>query len=264
MHTYAIGDIQGCFLTFMKLLDEIRFDHKVDRLILLGDVLNRGPRSLETVRYIKAHTDSIKMVLGNHEIFAIALALNAISSTRPHTLDEIMMAEDREEIIDFLRSRPLYLDDDKHFFVHAGLLPSFSIAHVKTCADELSEIISSPLGKAFLEKFFLKTPHAEKEHGSHGRNLRLCLASLVFIRMCESRSAMEPHYSGGPDKAQKGLKPWFDLRHDDKIIIFGHWAALGLYKKENYYCLDSGCGWGNKLTALRLSDKKIFQVNYCD
>lgn len=265
MARYVIGDVQGCFLTLNKLLKEIQFDHKTDGLIFLGDTINRGPNSLEVLRLIKDNPSSMRMVLGNHEIFAIALMLGAITTNKPHTLQPLFAALDKDDLLSFLREQPLYLHEDDALFLHAGILPCQSIKEATDQASEISHILKGEKARRFLERYFLKFPTAYKEDLSHKKLLRLTLNYFTFLRMCESPTSMDLTYNKGLDKAPKRLKPWFLLRNDPETsFYFGHWAALGLFNFNNYYCLDSGCVWGNKLSALRISDKQIFQVSNCE
>lgn len=262
MAVYAIGDVQGCFLTLERLLNDINFDEKNDEIIFLGDVINRGPNSLEVLRLIKSHRACMNLVLGNHEILAIALALNAIKPNRPHTLQSLLSATDKDDLITFLRNQPLIIQRESNIFIHAGLLPCHSVDLAKENAHAVSQILASDKAKRFLTRFYEKIPISHKDNVSPKRELRLTLAYLTMLRMCSSPSTMDLNYNGTLDKAPKRLKPWFEMRNDGNVTIyFGHWAALGLYQKNNYICLDSGCSWGNKLTALRLLDRKIFQVD---
>lgn len=262
MATYVVGDIQGCYLTFQKLLQKIQFDFQKDKLILLGDVINRGPQSLETLRFIKEHSSSMEMILGNHEIFAIALALDAIKENRSHTLKSILSAKDKDELIDFLRKKPLIITQGNNVFVHAGILPSRTVFDAVEKAQEISTILQGPKAKKFLERFYEKTPTTDRPSLTPKKVLRLSLAYLTLVRMCDSPISMDLNYNGTLEKAPKRLKPWFMLREEDHnwIFYFGHWAALGLYHHGHYHCLDSGCAWGNKLSAMRLSDHQVFQV----
>ncbi len=265
MATYVVGDVQGCFLTFQKLLAEIKFDDKVDKLILLGDVINRGPHSLPMLRFLKAHTSSIQMILGNHEIFAIALGLDAIKTSRAHTLQDLLTASDKLDLINFLRAQPLLYCIDNAVFVHAGILPAIPLPQAVKAASDLQHILMSDRASKFLARFYEKMPVSHKPQAKQKRSLRLALAYFTLIRMCESENVMDLSYNGVLDKAPKRLKPWFTMRNDgDYVLYFGHWAALGFYKYQRYICLDSGCVWGNKLTAMRIDDKKVFQVANID
>ena len=265
MATYVVGDVQGCFLTFQNLLAEIKFDDRVDKIILLGDVINRGPRSLPMLRFLQAHASSIQMVLGNHEIFAIALALGAIKTTRVHTLQDLLAASDKFDLIDFLRAQPFMRQIDDAVFVHAGIMPTISVDKAMQDASALTKILMGKNASKFLKRFYEKIPTSLKPDAGKKRSLRFALAYFTLLRMCESPSAMDLSYSGELDKAPKRLKPWFSLRNDaNYTIYFGHWAALGFYKHQSYICLDSGCVWGNKLSAMRLSDHKLIQIANLD
>lgn len=261
MATYVIGDVQGCFLSFQKLLGEIQFNPRNDNLILLGDTINRGPNSLEMLRFVKAHESSIDLVLGNHEIFAIALALDVHKNSKPHTLHELMSARDRDELITWLRSRPLIKRSGHNIFVHAGILPAVSVADAMRHAQAISAILRGDKAKKFLQRFYEKTPTTYSETLGEKKLLRLTLAYLTLLRACESATVMDLNYTGTLEKIPRKLKPWFFLRDDrDVNIFFGHWAALGIFQYNGYYCLDSGCSWGNQLSAMRLSDRMLFQV----
>lgn len=264
MATYVIGDVQGCYLTLMNLLKKISFDKSLDRIIFLGDLINRGPRSLETLRLVMDHDASMQMILGNHEIFAISTAIGALKSGRSHTLDQVFSAKDAKKLIDWLRSRPLLIKEGQNIFVHAGILPAIPLDDALEKALEVSQIIKGPKGEKFLRRFHEKTPKRLTSDMRPKKYLRLTLSYLTLIRMCENPRVMAD-YTGPLDKAPSHLSPWFALRDDKEYsIYFGHWAALGLYRYKNYQCLDSGSVWGEKLSALRLEDQTVFQVGYAD
>ena len=212
MAVYAIGDVQGCFLTLEKLLNVINFNEKNDEIIFLGDVVNRGPRSLEVLNLIMSHSESMKMVLGNHEIFAIALSLGAIEPNRPHTLQALLKAPDRDAIMFFLRKQPFIIKRNHAVFVHAGILPCHSVDVALEYAGRLSLILTSDEASGFLERFYVKIPESYKDTQSEIHKLRLVLAYLTLLRMCSSETTMDLSYKGAVDKAPKRLKPWFELR----------------------------------------------------
>jgi bis(5'-nucleosyl)-tetraphosphatase (symmetrical) len=265
MATYVVGDVQGCFLTFKELLHKIKFDHSLDHLILLGDVLNRGPSSLETLRFIKKNSHCMEMVLGNHEIFAIALFLGIDFGHKSHSLQALFDADDKEELINFLRCQPLIKKQDNNIFVHAGILPNENIDSAIDNGKKISVILQNAGAKKFLKRFYEKIPCQYEPSAGPQKKMRFALAYLTLIRMCSSKDKLDLDYKGIIKKAPKGLKPWFSMRNDGNFnIYFGHWAALGLFNYKRYYCLDSGCAWGNKLSALRLNDGQIFQVDCKD
>lgn len=264
MADYLIGDVQGCFLSLHALLKNMAFKPTEDSIVFLGDAINRGPKSLETLRFIKANSSCMELLLGNHEIFALGIALGAIKNPRPHTLQALLNASDKDELIAYIRTRPLILRRKNNILVHAGILPSISINDAIAHAHHVSAILISTRAKKFLERFYEKTPTEDKPGPSSKRALRLTLAYLTLLRMCNAPNSMDLSYTSSLDKAPQRLKPWFTLRNDPEHIYFGHWAALGLYHYKNYHCLDTGCAWGNKLTALRLDDGQIFQVDNSD
>lgn len=261
MSTYVIGDIQGCFLTMQKLLSIISFDQQKDRLILLGDVVNRGPSSLEVLRFIIANRDSISMVLGNHDILAIALFLGAVD--RPHTMQALLASPEAPQIIDWLRHQPLMILRDERLFVHAGVLPSMSIEDALKQARLAEERLRGPHARTFLTQFYEGRSASYQKIDSLDPSIKALLSSTL-IRMCTAEGVMVS-YDGDLAHAPEGLFPWFTLQDRPELsIYFGHWAALGLYRYKNNFCLDSGCVWGNKLSALRLEDQKIFQAENCE
>ncbi|HXW60393.1 MAG TPA: symmetrical bis(5'-nucleosyl)-tetraphosphatase [Myxococcota bacterium] len=257
MATYVIGDIQGCFATLMKLLEAISFDKNSDELILLGDVVNRGPSSLEVMRFIVENQNNISTVLGNHDILAIALHIGAIKD-RPNNMQALLEAKDAGKLIDWLRHRPLIIKRNNAIFVHAGILPSVSIEEAIKEAEHAQEKLQKDEAKVFLARFY------ERRLGRDSADIKdqslEALIYLTVIRMCAAPNVMAT-YDGDLAHAPEGITPWFMMRNDAGFnIYFGHWAALGLYQYKNYYCLDSGCVWGNQLSALRLEDQKIFSV----
>lgn len=264
MATYIIGDVQGCFLSLKNLLSTLQFEAHHDRLIFLGDTINRGPRSLETLRFIKANQSCMRLVLGNHEIFAMSLYIGAIKASRPHTLDDLLLAPDVHELMSFLRAQPLIIREENRIFIHAGILPAVSINDAILQASHVSSLLQSDDAKKFLKRFYEKTETLFRPDLGPKKSLRLTLAYLTLLRMCDEPYSMDLSYTGTLEKAPKRLKPWFILRNDPEQIYFGHWAALGLHTHGHYHCLDTGCAWGGKLSALRLEDDCIFQVDNSD
>ena len=263
MATYVVGDIQGCFQTFLKLLEQIEYD-KNTRIILLGDVINRGPRSLELLRFIINNQDNIKIILGNHEIFAIGLFLGVTQTQRKHTLDELFTAPDAVEIMNWLKSQELIIKYKNNICVHAGVMPDMSLDYALGRARLIHDELANNTHE-FLKNYFNKRVFDRNLCVTQEENLYFELASFTLLRMCVSQSIFDNNYSGIIASAPAGLKPWFELRHDENYrVYFGHWAALGFYQRKNYYCLDSGCGWGRSLTALCLEDHQVFQVDNYD
>ncbi|HEY8515907.1 MAG TPA: symmetrical bis(5'-nucleosyl)-tetraphosphatase [Candidatus Binatia bacterium] len=261
MATYAIGDIQGCWGTLQRLLERIEFDAARDRLLLVGDLVNRGPKSLEVLRWAMRNERSVVTVLGNHELHLIARALGAARRKKRDTVDDVLEARDRDELIDWLRTRPLAHRENGHLVVHAGILPSWTSADAERLAEEAEQAIQSRDAARILESLGepSRTPWREELRGLE--RLRLILQALTRLRTCTRDGIPCLDFSGPPDEAPPGCRPWFAGRKEkDVTVVFGHWAALGLYLGRHAIGVDTGAVWGNKLTAVRLQDRAVFQV----
>ncbi|HKY73364.1 MAG TPA: symmetrical bis(5'-nucleosyl)-tetraphosphatase [Nitrospira sp.] len=266
MATYAIGDIQGCFKSFRRLLDHIAFDPQADRLWLVGDLVNRGPDSLATLRYIKSLAACTFPVLGNHDLFLLAAAEDIVTLRPKDTIHDILGADDRSELTTWLRQQPMYRREGEFLMVHAGLLPQWTIDEAVKLAKEVEAVLSGPDYKTFLRELF-HGPTPQWNAALKGME-RLVSIARVFTRLRTTTPAGETSsYSGSPDEAPAGFLPWFRIpnrRSSDATVITGHWAALGLHIEPNILAIDSGCVWGRQLTAVRLEDRKIYQVEYAD
>jgi bis(5'-nucleosyl)-tetraphosphatase (symmetrical) len=262
MATYAIGDVQGCAAQLEQLIDRIRFNPQHDRLWFVGDLVNRGPDSAEVLRCVKNLGRSSSVVLGNHDLFLLA-AVEGIVALRPKdTIHDALEAGDRDELIDWLRHRPLHHREGPFLMVHAGLLPQWTIDEAVDLAREVEQTLAGVAHRPFLQELF---------HGSRrpwGPSLRGMerLASITLVltklRTCTPTGEMSA-FSGPPENAPSGYLPWFRIpnrREADATIITGHWAALGLQLEANHWAIDSGCVWGRQLTAVRLEDRAVFQV----
>lgn len=266
MATYAIGDIQGCVQSFQKLLNRISFDPQRDTLWLVGDLVNRGPGSLATLRYIKHLGTAVQAVLGNHDLFLLAAAEGIVRIRPKDTIRDVLEAKDRTELVDWLRQVPLHRRDGSYFMVHAGLLPQWTIEEATGFAEEIGTMLSGPNYRAFLQDLF-HGPTPQWDPSLTGSD-RLTTIARVFTRLrtCTASGEMSS-FSGPPEEAPKGFVPWFrfpERRNKDAIIITGHWAALGLRLETNHWAIDSGCVWGRQLTAVRLEDRTVFQVDCAD
>lgn len=267
MATYAIGDVQGCNDALQRLVQHIRFDPAVDRLWFVGDLVNRGPDSLSVLRHIKNLGDRAVVVLGNHDLFLLAVA-EGIATARPEdTLQAILSAPDRDELIAWLRRQPLFYRDDHFVLVHAGLLPQWSIDEAEKLAHEVHAGLRSRSYRDILRALY-PSKHLQWSPALTGpTRLATIIKVLTRLRACSSDSRMESSFSGPPDRIPVGYFPWFkfsDRRHGDATIVCGHWAALGLHCEEHLLVIDSGCVWGRELTAVRLEDRTVFQVNCAD
>ncbi|MCC6139484.1 MAG: symmetrical bis(5'-nucleosyl)-tetraphosphatase [Nitrospira sp.] len=266
MAIYAIGDIQGCARSLERLLDLIRFDPSVDRLWCVGDLVNRGPASLRVLRSLKQLGPAAQVVLGNHDLFLLAAA-EGLASLRPKdTIQDILAAEDRAELLEWLRQQPLHYREGAHVMVHAGLLPQWSIDEASALAREVEAVLAGPEVRLFLHALFHRP--APQWNASLTGYERLSALAHVFTRLrtCTAEGVLSG-FSGSPTDAPHGYFPWFRIpnrRASDHTVLFGHWAALGLHIESNLLGLDSGCVWGRQLTAIRLEDRAVFQVEYAD
>lgn len=266
MAIYAIGDIQGCARSLEHLLAQIRFDPSIDRLWCVGDLVNRGPGSLRVLRYLKQLGPAAQVVLGNHDLFLLAVAEQIVGLRPKDTIQDILDAPDRDNLLEWLRRQPLHHHDHSYFMVHAGLLPQWSIDDAARLAQEAEQALSGPNMRDFLQALF--HGNAPQWHPSLTGYERLVAATraLTRLRTCTPDGALSG-FSGSPHNAPPGHLPWFRIPHrrnSDHTILFGHWAALGLHLESNLLGLDSGCVWGRQLTAVRLEDRMVFQVEYAD
>jgi bis(5'-nucleosyl)-tetraphosphatase (symmetrical) len=255
---YVIGDLQGCYDPFRRLLDRIAFNPATDRLWLTGDLVNRGPKSRKTLRYVRKLGDAAITVLGNHDLHLLALA-NGIKLARSNyaSLQKILLKDDCGELIDWLRFRPLahYSFDLNTLMVHAGIPPQWSVEETLGLAAELERKLRSDSYVSFLEKMYGNTPRKWSPDLKGNKRLRFIVNSLTRTRMVTKTGALNLKYTGQPHNAPQRLTPWFDVE-DAKWrgtrIVFGHWSALGLVVNDELIAVDTGCVWGRQLTAVRL------------
>jgi bis(5'-nucleosyl)-tetraphosphatase (symmetrical) len=261
--TYAIGDIQGCFETLTRLLRRISFDINRDRIWLVGDMVNRGPASLEVLRWAKGLGHRVTVVLGNHDFHLLALAEGVRVPKSRDTLEGILNAPDRDELLEWLARRPLLHREGSFVLVHAGLLPSWSIGEAEARAREVESGLRSAKRGQLLECIYREEGPAEWDEALEGMDrLRVIANALATLRTCTVRGQPCEDFSGPPELAPPGCLPWFEVpgrSSRDHTIIFGHWAALGLRLQPGIVALDSGCVWGGHLTAVRLDDGSVFQ-----
>jgi bis(5'-nucleosyl)-tetraphosphatase (symmetrical) len=270
MATYAIGDIHGCFKTLQKLLRKIDFDRRQDRLWLVGDLVNRGPRSLAVLRWAVEQEDRLVVVLGNHDLHLLARATGVSSPKRRDSLEEVLGAPDRDDLIGWLRTRPLLHREGGFTLVHAGLFPEWTPGQAAELARETEAVLRDGSAPGLLVSFERKSDERWDEtlqDGDRGDRARVALAAFARLRTLHPDGTMCSSFSGPPKEAPEGCLPWFEMperRSRGETVIFGHWAALGLWLREGVAALDSGCAWGRELTALRLEDGKLFQQKTVD
>jgi bis(5'-nucleosyl)-tetraphosphatase (symmetrical) len=264
MTIYAIGDIQGCCTELQQLLEQIRFDPAQDTLWLVGDLVNRGPDSLQVLRLVKSLGESAIAVLGNHDLHLLAVAAGVAELHRSDTLDEVLNAPDRDELLTWLRQQRLIYAQDDYVLVHAGLLPQWSVAQAVGLAHEVEQALRSDDYATFFEHMYGNAPHGWRDDYSGYKRLRVITNALTRMRICDLQGEMEFRFKGEVENIPAGYLPWFDVPKRKSLaatVIFGHWSALGLKVAPNVIALDTGCLWGGPMTAIRLQDRKIYQVN---
>lgn len=266
MSTYAIGDVQGCFAELISLLDKINFDKSRDQLWFVGDLVNRGPQSLEVLRFVKSLGSGQKTVLGNHDLHLIALAYGKREQRKTDTLEPILLAPDKDELITWLRYCPLFHYEPtlQYAMVHAGLASSWDLNQAQTLAQEVESVLQSHSVTQFLENMYGNTPCLWNDQLQNTERLRCIINYFTRMRFCYADGRLDFSYQGDLQHKPKELLPWFELpnrKNDHDNIIFGHWAALnGHTNIAHLYPLDTGCVWGGHLTAFRLEDQKRFSV----
>ena len=262
MATYAIGDIQGCYDEMRRLLDTIGFDPTQDRLWLVGDLVNRGPQSPEVLRYLRSLGDRAISVLGNHDLHLLVVAAGVRKPHRGDTLDALLAAPDRDELLDWLRRQRLMHAGEGYAMVHAGLLPQWSIAQALALAREVETALQGADYGEFLNHMYGNTPVQWRDDLAGYDRLRVIVNAMTRLRLCTPEGVMEFTHKTGLADAPAGYLPWFDVpgrASSDTPVLFGHWAALGLLLRQDALGLDSGCVWGRRLTAVRLEDRRVFQ-----
>lgn len=262
MATYAIGDIQGCYEPFRQLLTRIRFDPAKDRLWLVGDLVNRGPRSLDVLRFLVEHRHAVHAVLGNHDIYALARAFGVTAPTSDETLSELMAAPDRDVLVAWLLSCELLFEGDGYAMVHAGLLPAWDLAAARREARAVEAALSDDPA-ALLGAYFNRKRPVWSLALSGTERAVAALSVFTRIRFVDVDGRCVS--GSGPAEAPPvaGAIPWFKARRGTTgtPIIFGHWASLGLWIEDDVMALDSGCVWNGSLTAVRIEDRAVFSIS---
>lgn len=263
MATYAIGDVQGCFEELQALLGAIGFDRGKDRLWFVGDLVNRGPASLATLRFVRDLGEAALTTLGNHDLHLLALAHGFVKARGDDTLGDVLAAPDRDSLLDWLRRRPMLHVEANYVLVHAGLLPQWDIVTAKALAGEVEAELRGPRHREFLAQLYGSRPD-RWSNGLRGiERLRVVVNAMTRLRFCTPEGVMEFSTKGETVKAPPGYLPWFEVsgrKSADRTVVCGHWSALGLHTAPNLLALDSGCVWGGKLSAIRLEDRRLYQV----
>ena len=269
MAIYAIGDIQGCYDELVQLLEKIKFRADRDRLWFTGDLVNRGPKSLQTMRMIRAMGDNASVVLGNHDLHLLATAYDHLKPGKKDTLDDILDAPDREELLTWLRSRQLiHIDNELGMvMVHAGLHPDWTINDAQSLAHEVESILRSDKHISFYKHMYGDKPRKWGDDLKSWPRLRFITNIFTRLRYCDNAGRTSLQTTGAPGTQPKGLHPWFEIknrRSKDSQIIFGHWSTLALlndYPYTNVHPLDTGCLWGGKLTAMRIDEQPFTRIS---
>lgn len=257
MAVYAIGDVQGCLDELQRLLERLRFDPARDTLWFAGDLVNRGPRSLETLRWVKGLGERAITVLGNHDLHLLAITEHTEKLKTRDTLRPVLEASDSVELLDWLRHRPLFHHDGDTGFslVHAGLPPQWDLELAQVCAREVEGVLQSGQYHEFFAHMYGDQPDAWSPQHSGWDRLRFIVNCFTRLRFCTADGRLEFKHSGPPGSQPPGYLPWFevpDRASRGMKILFGHWSTLGNTDAHGIYPLDTGCVWGGELTALRI------------
>lgn len=259
--TLAIGDLQGCSEPLQRLLSTC--DDGREPIWFCGDLVNRGPDSLGTLRAVMALGDRARSVLGNHDLHLLAVATGARSATkRGDTMQDILDAPDRDELVDWLRHRPLAIHDAGHLMVHAGVVPPWDLAMTLELAHEVEKALRSRHWVDFLRTMYGNKPNQWRDDLTGDDRRRAIVNVLTRVRYLRPDGSLDFDSKLGPE-ATPGLVPWFDApgrRTADTTIVFGHWSTLGLVQRPNLIALDTGCVWGGCLSAMRLETRELWQV----
>ena len=262
MATYAVGDVQGCYEALRRLLDIVDFDPPRDMLWLVGDLVNRGPQSLATLRFIIGLGTAAVPLLGNHDLHLLVAAAGHTKIYPSDTFHDILDAPDRDELLHWLRHQKLMHAANGYAMVHAGLLPQWSIAQALALAREAETVLRSDNHDEFLRPLYGNLPSRWHDDLAGDDRQRVIVNAMTRMRLCRADGEMEFRHKLAPVNMPPGFMPWYDVpgrASRDTPILFGHWASLGVLLRPDVIGLDSGCVWGRKLTALRLEDRRTFQ-----
>jgi bis(5'-nucleosyl)-tetraphosphatase (symmetrical) len=263
MPTYAIGDLQGCQASLLRLLDQLKFDPAADRLWFVGDLVNRGPDSLAALRFVKSLGHAAISVLGNHDLHLLALAEGFGRRHKGDTLDAILNAPDRDELLAWLRRQKLAWREGDYLMVHAGVLPDWTLDDTMQRAAEAEAMLQGAHYRNFFAQMYGNAPVAWDETLQGIERLRVIVNAFTRLRYCSLEGEMEFHHKGAPGTQPPGWLPWFAVpgrKSAEAAVIIGHWSTLGLINRADLIALDTGCLWGGSLSAIRLEDRQVFAV----
>ncbi|WP_431265521.1 symmetrical bis(5'-nucleosyl)-tetraphosphatase [Roseateles chitinivorans] len=266
MH-YLIGDLQGCCDALARLLDKIDFSPSRDRLYLLGDLVNRGPDSLTTLRRLQSLGDAAQCLLGNHDLHLLATAAGVRAPHKGDTLDAILQATDREALLEWMRGQRLAMRAQGWLMVHAGVVPQWDADQTLALADEVHALLRGPDLAEFLPQMYGNEPDRWKDDLTGVPRLRFIINVLTRIRFCNAKGRLDFKTKEGLGTAPEGFMPWFEVperRTAGHPIAFGHWSTLGLVQRPDLLALDTGCVWGGRLTAARVAEGQALEIIQVD
>ena len=267
MATWVIGDIHGCWQTLQALLERIEWERGRDRLWLVGDLVNRGPSSLEVLRWASENRDHLAAVLGNHDLHLLARAAGVAKKKKDDVLEQVLLADDRDQLLQWLKTQPLVHGFGPYVMVHAGLSPAWNIEVVRRLAGAVTSRIAGRAHNKILERIFERRKTAWHPGLSGDDQLAAATAIFTRSRMVDQDGVAQLSYSGPPGSAPSGWQPWFResaVRRQGYKVIFGHWAHFGFFRSHDAVCLDSGCVYGGRLSALCLEDGRVAQEPLVD
>ena len=259
MATYAIGVVQGCYDELRGLLGRMGFERARDRLWFVGDLVNRGPKSLDVLRFVRELGEHALTVLGNHDLHLITQHEGFERRRKDDTFDDVLNARDARELVDWLRTRRMMHAEGGYAMVHAGLLPQWSVQKALSLGKEVESALSAPNYREFVANMYGSTPAAWSDGLTGWDRLRVIVNAMTRMRFCTRDGRMEFDAKGV--EPPPGYIPWYAARpNEEETILCGHWTALGLKLTDRLAALDTGCVWGGRLTALRLEDRALYQI----
>ncbi len=260
MALYAVGDVQGCRTELERLLEKLKFDTANDLVYLVGDLVNRGPDSVGVLRLVRELGNSVRSVLGNHDLNALAVAEGVRPLRSRDTVAKLIDAPDAAELLEYLRTLPLMLEEKNLVFCHAGIYPKWDLSTARACAIEVESVLGSKDYSGLLNNMYGPKPTAWRKNLKKWDRLRFIINAFTRMRYIDKRGKLDFTHAGPPGSQAAGLAPWFlsPLRVPlPPTVIFGHWSALGTYSDNGVIGLDTGCVWGHTLTAVRLDKSNI-------
>ena len=260
MATYAIGDVQGCFDELQTLLARVGFEASRDRLWFVGDLVNRGPKSLEVLRYVRSLGERAVTVLGNHDLHLVRQYESVERPRKEDSFGDVLAAADARELVDWLRAQPMLHVEGRYAMVHAALLPQWSVERAAALAREVERALVAPSYREFLAHLYGDQPAQWDDALAGWDRLRVIVNAMTRLRFCTPQGRMA--LKAGGTVPPEGYRAWYEARpaREEPALVCGHWSALGLRLGERFALLDSGCVWGGALTALRLEDRWLVQV----